>query len=115
MESIRKWIAVDNAGQRGLDHCIEECAGRVNTRYETVSVGPMVSPTVLGHHRSSRHKGPVQHPGTRGAECVAVCLLAFSPNTVHWDEQARPARSGPARLDLGELPRLAMLAPPSAG
>ncbi len=101
---------------------IEEYAGRVNSRHETVSVARMRSPAgwvepgqrpdfeeitvvLAGMLRVEREGGAldvragqavVAHPGEwvrysspepEGAEYVAVCLPAFSPATVHRDEE----------------------------
>lgn len=99
---------------------IEEFAGRVNTRHETVSVARMTSPSgweepgqrpdfeeitlVLRGQLRVEHEGGVLEvgagqavvcrpgewvrystPGPDGAEYIAVCLPAFSPDTVHRD------------------------------
>lgn len=101
---------------------IEEYAGRVNSRHETVSVAKMTSPqgwlepgqrpefeeiTVVlrGMLRVEQENGdPLEvragqgvvcapgewvrysTPEEGGAEYIAVCLPAFSPDTVHRDE-----------------------------
>ena len=99
---------------------IEEFAGRVNTRHETVSVARMTSPSgweepgqrpdfeeitvVLRGELRVEHEAGVldvaagqavvcrpgewvrySTPGPEGAEYIAVCLPAFSPDTVHRD------------------------------
>jgi hypothetical protein len=61
---------VEAAGRKPM--LIDEFVGRVNTGQERVSVARMQSP-----------EGWVE-PG--GAHDVAVCLPAFSPDTVHRDE-----------------------------
>lgn len=99
---------------------IEEFAGRVNTRHETVSVARMTSPSgweepgqrpdfeeitlvLRGQLRVEHEAGVLEvgagqavvcrpgewvrysTPGPDGAEYIAVCLPAFSPDTVHRD------------------------------
>ncbi len=99
---------------------IEEFAGRVNTRHETVSVARMASPSgweepgqrpdfeeitlvLRGQLRVEYEAGVLEvgagqavvcrpgewvrysTPGPDGAEYIAVCLPAFSPDTVHRD------------------------------
>ena len=100
---------------------IEEFAGRVNSRHESVSIARMVSPSgweepgqrpefeeitvVLKGVLKVEFEGGVLEvaagqgvicrpgewvkystPGPEGAEYVAVCMPAFSPETVHRDE-----------------------------
>lgn len=57
---------------------IEEYAGRVNSGHANVSVARMQSP--------SGWKEPGS-PGPDGAEYIAVCLPAFSMDTVHRDPE----------------------------
>lgn len=100
---------------------IEEYAGRVNTRHESVSVARMVSPSgweepgqrpefeeitvVLKGALRVEYEGGILEvnagqavtahpgewvrystPGPDGAEYIAICLPAFSPETVHRDD-----------------------------
>lgn len=99
---------------------IEEYAGRVNTRHDSVSVARMVSPAgwaepgqrpdfeeitvVLNGVLEVEYEGGVLEvaagqgvicragewvrystPGAQGAEYLAVCVPAFSPESVHRD------------------------------
>jgi hypothetical protein len=56
---------------------IEEYAGKVNSGHQSVSVARMVSPGEWVRYST---------PLPDGAEYVAVCVPAFSPETVHRDK-----------------------------
>ncbi len=119
-ELIAAPTVIESAGN--LPKRIEEYAGRVNTKSDSVSVARMRSPqgwvepgqrpdfeeitVVLNGKLHVEHENGVLEvaagqavvakpgewvrystPDEGGAEYVAVCLPAFSPDTVHRDEE----------------------------
>ena len=117
---IEKPIVITPVGNKPKR--IEEYAGRVATKDETVSVARMVSPSgwtepgqrpeftetsvvLKGLLRVEHEQGVLEvragqsvicqpgewvrysTPETEGAEYVAVCMPAFSPDTVHRDPE----------------------------
>jgi hypothetical protein len=61
---------------------IEEFFGRVNSQTSVISIAKMTSPAGWSEPRQT----PEFDESTEGAEYIAVCLPAFSPQTVHRDQ-----------------------------
>jgi mannose-6-phosphate isomerase-like protein (cupin superfamily) len=118
-ELIERPSVIEAAGN--IPKRIEEYAGRVNSRHQSVSVARMVSPegwiepgqrpefeeitvVLAGMLRVEHENGVLEvragqavvarpgewirysSPDPGGSEYIAVCLPAFSPETVHRDE-----------------------------
>ena len=86
-ELIENPTRVEAAGTK--PKLIDEYVGRVNTGEERVSVARMRSPQGWeepGQRPDFDEWMQYSTPYPGGAEYVAVCLPAFSPDTVHRDD-----------------------------